>query len=81
MQKYVQIARILTGDASATAGDGVDWVLQLAAEFGIPRLGIYQIEWRDFPAIVSSAMKASSMKANPVVLDEAVLMGILEQAW
>ena len=38
LARYVEVARILTGNPSATALDGVQWVHDLCAEFQIPPL-------------------------------------------
>jgi alcohol dehydrogenase class IV len=46
----------------------------------IPGLSAYAITEEDFPAITKKARTASSMKANPVSLDDDQLSGILQAA-
>lgn len=80
LQRFNEVARLLTGDATARAEDGVRWVKDLVAELGVPRLGTYGISTSDFAAIAQAAVQASSMKANPVTLSSAELEAILQQA-
>jgi alcohol dehydrogenase class IV len=82
LQRYVEIAQILTGDKSATARDGVQWTSDLVDGLKIPRLSAYGMSSEDFTlqGAVQQTQKASSFKANPVVLDEKILIQILEKA-
>ncbi len=68
LRRYDEVARLLAGDASATADDGVQWVRQLVSDLKIPRLGTYGIELKDVVGLVQKATQASSMKANPITL-------------
>jgi len=78
--RYRQIARLLTGNPNAASKDCVAWVRQLCRDFGIPGLGSYGIAPKDVPLICEKASVASSMKANPVVLDPATLQEVLTRA-
>ncbi len=78
--RYDDVARLLTGRPAATADDAVPWLHDLVAALRIPPLSTYGIARADFPAIVSAAAHASSMKANPVALTPAELTDILTQA-
>ncbi len=78
--RYDEVARLLTGDETAVAEDGIRWVGDLCRELGIPRLRSYGVELSDLPLLVSKAAVASSMKANPIVLTEAELHEILTMA-
>ena len=77
LARYRDAARILTGRADA---DCAEWLGRLCQSLGIPRLGSYGITASDAPAIVESASKASSMKANPIVLTPEELREILAAA-
>jgi len=68
LRRYDEVARLLAGDASATADDGVKWVRQLVDDLKIPRLGVYGIKSEHVAELVKKATQASSMKANPVEL-------------
>ncbi len=80
LPRYDEVARILTGDLSATATDAIRWIADLGAALAIPPLSEYGITSTDIPVIVEKSAKASSMKANPLVLTAAELSHILEQA-
>jgi alcohol dehydrogenase class IV len=78
--RFDAIARILTGDAAATAENGVRWVEQLARSLNIPPLSAYGIGPGDADSIVEKAARASSMKANPIVLTREELLAVLAAA-
>jgi alcohol dehydrogenase class IV len=80
LERFDQVARLLTGDAGATAETGVEWIAALVADLAIPGLASYGIAQRDLDALVDAARKASSMRANPIVLTDAELRTILERA-
>lgn len=80
LERYRQIAAWLTGDPQASAEDGVFWLRELIEELTLPPLRTYGITPADFPAIAAQASKASSMKGNPVELNETELMAILAAA-
>jgi alcohol dehydrogenase class IV len=78
--RYAEIARLLTGKAAADPAAGVAWVRQLVGDLAIPPLAAYRMTAADIPAVVEKAKQASSMKGNPVVLDDATLGSILTAA-
>lgn len=80
LERYREVAQILTGDAQATAEAGVAWVQALLQDLAIPPLSRYGITPAHFAEIVDSAAKASSMKANPIVLTADELTAILAAA-
>jgi alcohol dehydrogenase class IV len=78
--RYTQIARILTGDQTAAAQDGVRWVADLVSELKIPTLGMLGMNSSQIPAAVEKTLKASSFKGNPISLTAEELTLILEIA-
>jgi alcohol dehydrogenase class IV len=78
--RYDEVARFLTGNAHATADDGVEWLRKLVADLQIPRLGVYGITTKNSSELVTKAAQASSMKANPIALAPDELAAILERA-
>jgi len=80
LSRYRHVARLLTGNPNAQCKDGVNWVGRLCQEFGIPGLGSYGITPKDVPSICDKATIASSMKANPIVLDSVTLEEVLKGA-
>ena len=80
LNRYSEIARICTGDGNATADAGVEWVRQLVADLQIPALRVYGVQTGHIGEIVTRAMNASSMKANPIVLTSEELAETLQLA-
>ncbi|HWX22096.1 MAG TPA: iron-containing alcohol dehydrogenase [Candidatus Binatia bacterium] len=78
--RYEEVARLLTGKPGAQADEGVDWVRRLVADLQIPPLGTYGLTRAHVAELVDKAAKASSMKANPIVLTNAELADVLERA-
>lgn len=76
--RYRTIARVLTGNAGASADDGVAWVRALTEDLRIPSLRSSGVTPDRFEEIASKAAAASSMKANPVTLSQAELRQVLE---
>lgn len=80
LKRYEEIGRILTGDQTASAQDGLTWTKQLVEDFKIPLLSTYGMSEAQFPEAIAKTLKASSFKGNPIPLTENELRGILEQA-
>ena len=78
--RYVEIARILTGENDVTAQDGVKWTTELVETLKIPGLSTYSMNEKIFPEVVEKTMKANSFKGNPIALNEEELRLILEKA-
>jgi len=66
--RYEQVARMLTGRPQASPEDGVSWLAELCRRLDIPPLSRYGVQQCDISEIAARAAKASSMKANPIVL-------------
>lgn len=80
--RYVEVARILTGENDVTALDGATWTSELVDELKIPRLSMYGMKPEDFALreAVEKTQQANSFKGNPIVLDAKELSEILEKA-
>jgi alcohol dehydrogenase class IV len=78
--RFDEVAQLLTGVTGAQARDGILWIQDLVATLNIPPLAAYGINKSDFPEIIAQAKKASSMKGNPIELNDSELAAILEQA-
>ncbi len=78
IQRYIEIARALTGDPEADAWDGVSWVRGLCAEMKIPPLRVAGLSITDCGRLIPLVQRASSMQGNPVKLSDEELHGILE---
>lgn len=80
LERFDEIAQWLTQDATATADASVDWLTRLHSNLHIPRLNEWGITETHIPEILPKAAAASSMKGNPLKLEEAELHKILAQA-
>ncbi len=80
LKRYDEVARALTGNPRAVAGDGAAWVAELRKALGIPGLGAYGVRPGDLDGLVEKSAVASSMKPNPIQLSAGELREILEQA-
>jgi alcohol dehydrogenase class IV len=80
LQRYVDVARLLTGDPAATELDGLAWLRGTVVRLNVPRLSDYGLGPGDADAIVARAAKAGSTQGNPVVLTEEELHAALAAA-
>jgi alcohol dehydrogenase class IV len=80
LSRYDLVAKILTGSEKATAVDGIRWITELGKTLQIVGLRTYGVTESDIPVLVEKASKASSMKANPVVLTREELTEALQAA-
>jgi alcohol dehydrogenase class IV len=80
LRRYDEIAQILTGNSTATAGNGVAWVQELCAVLQVPPLSQYGMNSDDIPVLVEKAAKSSSMKGNPILLTTDEMQEILTRA-
>jgi alcohol dehydrogenase class IV len=79
LQRYSELATLLTGDAAATIEDALDWLQALVAQCEIPPLSAYGFQPKDAAHVVAKAQAASSMKANPILLDDTELTKVWPQ--
>jgi alcohol dehydrogenase class IV len=80
LARYDEIARILTGRASANADDAAPWLHELVDELEVPPLARYGLTRAAIPDLVTLAQRSSSMQGNPVVLTRDELTATLEAA-
>jgi len=73
VQKYVDVDRALGGDAANVCH-------QLTTEMKLPRFSTSGFKPTDIPPMVELAKRSSSMKYNPVALDDQALANILRDA-
>ncbi len=80
LERYDDVAVILTGEWDVEAADGVAWVQDLCKALGAPGLATYGVTAGVFADVIEKAMASSSMKGNPIELTTAELRGILMRA-
>jgi len=79
LSRYDEVARLLTGNPSAGATDGIDWIHDLCNALEVTPLLEFGITEAHFPEMIAGAKRASSMKGNPVELTDEELMEILRK--
>ena len=78
--RYQDVARMLTGRGDANADDGIAWTRGICHELEIPPLKVYGIGEQHVPELIAEAARASSMKANPLVLTPEELEEVLTRS-
>ena len=81
LRRYDEVARLVMGNDSAEADQGVHWVAGLVRQLQIPGLGAYGIPGQHTSELVAKAEQSSSMKANPIQLTPEELANTLTAAW
>jgi alcohol dehydrogenase class IV len=76
LDHYREVAAIVTGRADAGPADAVAWTESLVGALGVPGLSRWGASEADVPALVAKARAASSMKGNPIELEEDELVEI-----
>jgi alcohol dehydrogenase class IV len=77
LARYREIAAIVTGRLDADAGEAVAWTESLVRSLAVPGLSHWGAGEADVPALVAKARASSSMKGNPVELEEDELVEIV----
>jgi alcohol dehydrogenase class IV len=80
LTRYKEISCIITKNSKSSIIDGIEWIKNLCLELKVPRLSELGIEKESFERIIPLAQEASSMKANPIQLNEQELFEILDQS-
>jgi len=81
LERYNELARIMTGSAKALAEDGTRWVKDLCRNLQVESLAQLGMKKADIAAVAAQSQKASSMQGNPICLIEEELMEILQMAF
>jgi len=77
LERYDEVAALLTGNPSARAEEGVEWVRALCRDLRILPLSSFGLTRPEISAVVVQGQKASSMKGNPIPLTDDELTAIL----
>ncbi|MCY1720257.1 iron-containing alcohol dehydrogenase [Prolixibacteraceae bacterium Z1-6] len=81
IEKFTELAKILTGSDLAKAEDAIVWADNLIGELKIPSLSQFGLTENDFPELIQKAKVSSSMKGNPVELNDEQLRWILDKSF
>ena len=70
LDRYDEVARVVTGKHSARAEDAARWLRDLVEDLGVPKLSAYGVSDEDVSRVVDTARQASSMQGNPIRLTD-----------
>ncbi len=79
LERYRELARLLTGDPEAKIIDGLIWLQSLCLELGLAPLARYGVSEDHVAELVEKARRASSMQGNPIKLSREELGGVLKK--
>ncbi len=80
IHRFDELGILLTGSGSGGAEAAIAWLTELCNELHVPPLGTYGMRPVDFPSLIEAAGASSSMKGNPIVLEQDELMSVLQAA-
>jgi alcohol dehydrogenase class IV len=80
LDRYADVAAVLTGNPAAAVEDGLAWIQETVALLEIPRLAAFGLSTQDADDVAAKAAGSSSMQGNPVALSHGDLRAILLQA-
>jgi len=80
LDRHQESARLILGKKRATVMDLIPWLEELTRDLQIPGLRAFGIQTDHIDEVVRQSRQASSMKGNPIVLDDDELSGILSKS-
>jgi alcohol dehydrogenase class IV len=80
LDRYAEVARLLTGQPAATIDEGLAWIRETVARLAIPGLAAFGVRAQDADDIAAQAARSSSMQGNPVPLSHDDLLAVLSGA-
>jgi alcohol dehydrogenase class IV len=80
LERYQEAARLILGKKRAAVADLVPWLKELTRDLQIPGLRAFGVQAEQIDEIVRQSRQASSMKGNPIVLDDEELSDILSRS-
>jgi alcohol dehydrogenase class IV len=80
LDRYAEVARLLTGKPRASIRDGLAWIRETLTLLGVPGLAAFGLGPGDADDIAAKAMTSSSMQGNPVRLSQGQLTAAFLEA-
>jgi alcohol dehydrogenase class IV len=84
LAKYFQLAKVFLSESSSLDPDPLSELIKffkrLSTNLEIPKLSQLGVDKNDFPILVEKAKRSSSMKYNPIELDEDMMTRILRNS-
>ncbi|MEJ2762469.1 iron-containing alcohol dehydrogenase [Photobacterium sp. MCCC 1A19761] len=79
LDRYRQLACILTGRINAEIIDGILWARRTLKRLGLPALSSYGLCDMMFDEVADNALRSNAIKGNPLPLNKQRLVSILDQ--
>ncbi|PSU48599.1 alcohol dehydrogenase [Photobacterium frigidiphilum] len=79
LNRYRQLACILTGRTDADIADGIAWTKRTLERLNLPPVSEYGLCDTLFDEVAEDALLSNAIKGNPLPLNKERLQGILEQ--
>ncbi|MDB1123964.1 iron-containing alcohol dehydrogenase [Vibrio algarum] len=79
LNRYREIAKIVTQNTNADYPDSIAWIQMMLERLELPNLSEFGICKTSFSKVAKDAMQSSSIKGNPLPLNEERLIFILQQ--
>ncbi|UXI02274.1 iron-containing alcohol dehydrogenase [Photobacterium sp. TY1-4] len=79
LDRYRQLACILTGRINAEIIDGILWARRTLKRLGLPALSSYGLCDMMFDEVAENALRSNAIKGNPLPLNKRRLLSILDQ--
>ena len=80
VQRLAEVATLFTGRPDARAEDAIGWLQELTATLSIPGLATYGLDQDHIAEVVTAAQRASSMRGNPIELDDSEVTEIVTRS-
>ncbi|MHC4130968.1 MAG: iron-containing alcohol dehydrogenase [Planctomycetota bacterium] len=80
LERFDEVAKMLTGDPGAKAKEGTEWLQELCEELEVPGLSKYGLKEEDIERVTEQGKSSSSMKGNSIELTDEELAGILSRS-
>jgi alcohol dehydrogenase class IV len=80
LDRYAEVARLLTANPAAGIDEGLAWIRETVARLAIPGLAAFGVRAQQADDIAAHAARSSSMQGNPVTLSHEDLRAIILSA-
>jgi alcohol dehydrogenase class IV len=80
IERMSAVATLLTSQPDASPEDAIAWLQELTAVLSIPGLASYGLNDVEIEAVVTAAQKASSMRGNPIDLNDTEVSEIVTRS-
>ncbi|MFA0439174.1 alcohol dehydrogenase [Vibrio sp. 10N.286.49.C2] len=79
LNRYRNIAQILTSNSEASIEEGISWVTTILERLALPHLSKFGVCNTPFDVVAADALKSVAIKGNPLPLTQDRLIHILDQ--